>query len=278
VEILEFLLSPHVLFNRWVLVLAGVLVLVRVLLPKSNVTSFEFWREIVIVVGAYFCYFFVRSIVEGREFEAFGNATEVIHLERTMGIFWEVPLQTHITDIEPLRLFFNATYVWGHWPVIILGATWLFLSHRDGYYVFRNAFLISGTIGLIIFATVPVAPPRFMQAWGFVDTVYAYHLGPQTSMLINEYAAMPSLHFGWNLLMGMAIVRYATWLPARVMGAMLPVAMFMAIVLTGNHYILDGLAGGTVALLALGLAATLRRIFERYGPTPTMPTPAGAVA
>jgi hypothetical protein len=249
--------------SRWPLILVGVVVLLRVLLPRSSVRTIELWREIVIVVSAYFCYFLVRGFVAGHEFEAFGRAADLISLERAMGIFWEVDLQGHVRDVQPLVNLANWTYVWGHWPVIILVSVWLFLRHRKDYYLYRNAFLISGAIGLLIFSTLPVAPPRLMPAWGFVDTANAYHSGPSAALLVNEYAAMPSLHFGWNLLVGAAIVRHGEWLWFRVIGAVLPPAMFLSIVLTGNHFILDGVAGGAIALLALAAAIKLRDLRDR---------------
>lgn len=254
--------SEIVSYARWPLILAGVLILARALLPRSPVTLLELAKEAAIVIFAYFFYFIVRGIVEGRQFAAFDHATNVIHVERSLGIFWEVHLQEYVTDIDLLIHLVNWVYVWGHWPVIILCATWLFLAHREQYYVYRNAFLISGAIGLVVFGMLPVAPPRFMPAWGFVDTASAYHGGASASILVNEYAAMPSLHFGWNLLLGIAIYRHATWLPAKVLGVILPPAMFMSIVLTGNHFILDGLAGGTVALIALTAAVMLKRAME----------------
>jgi hypothetical protein len=244
--------------GRWPLIIVGVVALVRVLLPRSSVRTMELWRESVIVVSAYFCYFLVRGFVAGHEFDAFEHAADVISLERGLGIFWEVDLQEWVSGVGLLVNLANWVYVWGHWPVIILVAVWLFLRHRDDYYAFRNAFLISGAVGLVIFSTLPVAPPRFMTAWGFVDTANAYHSGPSAALLVNKYAAMPSLHFGWNLLVGLAIVRNGEWLWYKAVGAILPPAMFLSVVLTGNHYIVDGLAGGTVCLLALFVSFKLR--------------------
>jgi hypothetical protein len=261
--------------SRWPLILIGVVVLLRVLLPRSSVRTIELWREVVIVVSAYFCYFLVRGFVAGHEFEAFNRAADLISLERAMGIFWEVDLQGHVQDIGLLENLANWVYVWGHWPVIIPVSVWLFLRHRDDYYIYRNAFLISGAVGLVIFSTLPVAPPRFMPAWGFVDTAQAYHSGPSAALLVNEYAAMPSLHFGWNLLVGTALFRHGEWLALRAVGAVLPPAMFLSIVLTGNHYFLDGIAGGAVCLLALVAAIKLRDHLQDRRSRPDMPRASG---
>lgn len=81
------------------------------------------------------------------------------------------------------------------------------------YSVFRNAFFISGTIGIIIFVLYPVAPPRLADV-GVVDTVTMYSSSYrvlQPPAFVNQYAAVPSLHFGWDLLMGIALVTQSRW-------------------------------------------------------------------
>jgi hypothetical protein len=107
----------------------------------------------------------------------------------------------------------------------------------------------------VIFTVYPMAPPRFMDAWGFVDTVtlhsHSYRV-LQPPSLVNQYAAMPSLHVGWDLLMGIAIARHAAG-RMRWIGYALPVLMFSAVVLTANHYLADGVVGGLVVLAALGV-------------------------
>jgi membrane-associated phospholipid phosphatase len=105
-----------------------------------------------------------------------------------------------------------------------------------------------------------MAPPRFMVDWGFVDTVTLHsnsYRVMQPPSLVNQYAAMPSLHAGWDLLMGIAIVSSASRRAVRALGFVLPVLMYLAIVLTANHYFTDGIVGATVALIGLGAATWL---------------------
>ena len=151
----------------------------------------------------------------------------------------------------------NWIYIWAHWPVIASFAVWIWFRDKEGYRTFRNALLLSGAVGLVIFALFPVAPPRLVPDWGFVDTVtdrsHSYRV-LQPSALTNQYAAMPSLHFGWDLLVGIALVRSARFPLLRLVGVLLPIAMFASIVLTANHFVLDGVAGGAVALTGLTLA------------------------
>jgi membrane-associated phospholipid phosphatase len=143
----------------------------------------------------------------------------------------------------------------------------MWFRRRDTYPLYRNAVLASGAIGMVIFALFPLAPPRFVSEIEVVDTVSLYSRSYrvlQPPSLTNLYAAMPSLHLGWNLLVGIAIVRSAVTLPGRALGFALPIGMFAAIVLTGNHYILDGIAGGTIALIGLSLSTLVIPQFKGW--------------
>jgi hypothetical protein len=125
--------------------------------------------------------------------------------------------------------------------------------------------IISGLIGIVIFATFPVAPPR-LYGIEFVDTVtersHAYRV-LQPPAFTNAYAAVPSLHFGWNLLVGIAwfrVGRSRWWRPAAVL---MPAAMAWAVVATANHYVLDVLLGGLIALI--GVVVERWRLQRRSG-------------
>ena len=257
--------------GRWPLVALAAATIIFLLRRRSTATMAQVLGEVLIVVPAYLAYFLARGLVEGREAEAFRRATDLIELEQTLGIFWEPNLQAHIMRFGWLVNLANWTYIWGHWPLIVLVALWLFLLHRDAYTVYRNAFIISGAIGLIIFTFMPVAPPRFLDAWGFVDTVaersQAYRV-LQPPAFVNQYAAMPSLHFGWNLLVGIAILRHGRGPFAKVFGIGLPVLMFASIIFTANHFIIDGIVGGSLALLGLFAALSLQLLRRRRSSDP----------
>jgi hypothetical protein len=184
----------------------------------------------------------------------------VQRFERGLGIFWEPRIQSAIVNHDWIVNLANWVYIWGHWPVIAAVALWLYRSQPDRYRLTRNALLVSGGIGLVIFTVFPVAPPRLAEM-GLVDTVVQrsnfYHV-LQPPALTNQYAALPSLHFGWNLLIGIALIRGATHPAGKALGVLLPTAMFAAVVLTANHYLIDTVAGGTLALVGLRIAYVLR--------------------
>jgi len=222
-------------------------------------------HEPVLIATAIALYFGVRGLITTRIDTAYRNAGYVVDLERSAAVFVEPRLQGSVTDHVWLVEVLGYIYIYGHWPVVLATLLWLLIRHRDAYRRFRDAMLISGAIGLVIFALFPVAPPRFLPGYGFVDTVTertsAYRV-LQPPAFVNQYAAVPSLHFGWNLLMGIALASLAGHWAVRVFGWLMPILMLAAIVLTANHYLFDGLAGGVIALLALLVASrlgTLRR-------------------
>ncbi|MBF6599561.1 MAG: phosphatase PAP2 family protein [Dehalococcoidia bacterium] len=226
------------------------------------------WRhiaELLFLVPAYTSYQFVRGAVHGKAGVAFDNASQLIRVEQRLHIFHEAFLQQLILPKAWMVDFFNYIYIWGHLPVIIAVAIWLYTRHRGNYAIFRNAFLISGLIALLGFAFVPLAPPRYMPEFGFTNTIinaqsyYAF----QNPKIVNQYAAMPSLHFGWDLLAAIAIGTQTRLRGLKLVAVLMPLVMLSGIVMTANHYFLDAAAGGFVALLGLGIALGLRRLISR---------------
>ncbi|HEU0164274.1 MAG TPA: phosphatase PAP2 family protein, partial [Thermomicrobiales bacterium] len=204
-----------------------------------------------------FLYFFVRGLMNSKVDVAIANAHHIVNFERAIGIFREPRIQEWVTKHEWLVTLFNSVYIYGHWPVLIGTLVWLLWRHRDYFPVFRSALLISGAMGLVVFVTFPMAPPRFLPSLGFVDTVTlhtdAYRV-LQPPAFTNQYASMPSLHVGWNLLMGVAIVMLSRNRFAKVFGVLMPLTMYTATILTANHYFVDGIAGSIFAMVGLAIA------------------------
>jgi hypothetical protein len=200
--------------------------------------------QVLLCVTAVAAYFSVRSLTEGRAAAAFRNAALVMEWERALGIDQERVLQDAVVGLELVSLLLDWVYIYGHWPVIAVVLSWLLARHRDVFHRTRNTMLLSGSIGIVVFATFPVAPPRLLT--GLVDTVAesspAYRL-LQPAVFTNQYAAMPSLHVGWDLLMGLAVWTAGRRLWLRIAAVAMPAAMTAAVVLTANHFILDAAAG-----------------------------------
>jgi hypothetical protein len=219
-------------------------------------------REVGIIGLAAYIYFFVRGLIHAREAEAVDNANWLVSQEKWLGIFHEQALQEKILGHQWLVDIFNSIYIYGHWPVVVGTLTWLFLRHREVFPVFRTAMVASGLMGFFFFFLFPMAPPRFLADYGFIDTVTlhseAYRV-LQPPSLTNQFAAMPSLHVGWNLLMGVAIVTYSSGRFWKIFGVIMPLAMYLATILTANHYFLDGVVGTALALTGLAIAWRISR-------------------
>lgn len=214
-----------------------------------------------LIVAAALLYFTVRGLTEGSVTDAVRHGHDVLRLEGALGLDIEAAVQRHVLGNHALTTLANWVYIWGHWPVIAITLVWLHRTHRDNFLLLRNAMFVSGAIGLVIFALYPVAPPRHLPD-GFVDTVTelsrSYRV-LQPPQLINEYAAVPSLHVGWNLLVGILLYRTAPRRVVRVAGIVTPVLMAAAVVATANHYVIDGLIGSAIALTGLYAAHQISR-------------------
>lgn len=224
--------------------------------------------EIFLVTAAFIFYYLSRGLVVERAAEATSRAIQIVELEQRLGIFlWETKMQALVASSEILAHIFNNIYVYAHLPLIGVIGLWLFFFHRERYVLLRNAFLISGGVGLIIFNLFPTAPPRLLP-WPLsdqvVDTMVSFskvNYDIQPAAFVNRYAAMPSLHFGWNLLLGLGIIWNTKHIWWRAFGVIMPAAMFLAVVVTGNHFILDVVAGTVVALGGLVIAY----LIEKHG-------------
>jgi hypothetical protein len=219
----------------------------------------EFTRQLLIVGFGVFLYFAVRGRTEGAESAALENGRRILDFEETLGLDWEMGLQAVVTSYGWLTTLSNWAYIYLHWPVIVLSLVWLHRNRRYHYLLLRNAMFVSGLIGLVIFIRFPVAPPRMLD--GFIDTVTEFSTSYrifQPPDLVNKYAAVPSLHVGWNLLVGVLVYQAVANRWVRVLAVLSPIAMSLAVVATANHYVVDGVIGISVACvgLAVGFKAT----------------------
>ena len=234
--------------------------------PPQNrlrrIFSSRYLREPLIIVAAYVPYFLARSHAVANARTAFNNAAELMRFEQSVGLFRELSVQSATISYNILLHAFNIIYFYGHWPVIIACGAWLFVKNPRVYTITRNAFLISGAVALIGYALFPVAPPR-LSAAGIVDTLaLTVPVSYDQSRLVNPYAALPSLHVGWDLLIALGLFA-ATHRPAvRFTVLLLPPAMLLATVVTGNHFFIDGIAGSILAFAAFFAA------YQLYGHWP----------
>lgn len=219
--------------------------------------------ELGLVGLAFLLYFLVRGSVVDRTGEAFDRAVRIVDLERDLGFFWELELQTLIIGKDVFIQLFNAIYFWLDFPLIIVVGLWMYFLRRHQYTITRDAMLTSGAIALVIYHLFPVAPPRLLPGFGFVDTLADFsslsYQAQSTAPFVNPYAAVPSLHVGWAVLLMLGIMWSTRNRLVWFLAALLPLAQAAAIVFTANHFIFDALVGVVVSLMGLTIALMLQR-------------------
>jgi membrane-associated phospholipid phosphatase len=215
-------------------------------------------REPVILVAAYLFYYLGRHLASDAR-PAFENARYLMRLESHLGIFEEISLQSATISYDLVAHTFNLIYFYAHWPAIIAVGLYLFLTKPHIYTITRNAFLISGAIALVFFVLFPVAPPRLATV-GIVDTLgMTVPVDYDNSPLVNPYAALPSMHVGWCLVLSLGLYLSTKRRTVRMMALSITPAMWIATVITGNHFIIDGLFGTILAGIGFICALWLNR-------------------
>ena len=223
--------------------------------------------EVLLVGLGYLIYSQVRGLAGGRVVDAFGNAYRIVTLEQDLGIFAELAVQAAVLPHDALVQFFNLVYFYGLFPLLLPTAIWLYFRRPRIYSLARNAFLVSGTIAVCFYLVLPTAPPRLLSM-GFIDTLTMLGGGltPTYNSVpgINHFAALPSMHVGWNFLTAVALYLALSGVRGRSLVLLLPVMMFVSTVVTGNHYFVDGALGIAVAGAGLLVAVKIQKLSEGF--------------
>lgn len=212
---------------------------------RTGIRFSAFSRELVAMSLLFCIYKFGRSIHSVDVTVAYNNARTVWDFERWVNLPNELSAQNAILAGEHLTKFANVYYVWMHWPVTVAFLVWMYFRRPLLYPPVRRAIIAMTFIALLLHLTFPLAPPRMLSDLGFVDTgaVYGPSLyGPaDQATIINQYAAMPSLHVGWAMLVaaGLIAALNSRW---RWLWLLHPTLTAVAVVVTANHYWLDGIA------------------------------------
>ncbi|MCZ4611778.1 phosphatase PAP2 family protein [Streptomyces sp. Lzd4kr] len=224
-------------------------------------------RELLLVAGLFVVYKFGRQLATGHTAEAFRDADRVWDLERTLHLPGEGSVQNLLLHGDTLIHLANTYYATVHFPATVAFLVWLYLR-RPTHYVWARRVLAAVTAAaLLVHLTFPLAPPRMLAATGLVDTGQVYgpsvYGSPQTDHLSNQFAAMPSLHFGWALMVaiGLIVATRSRWRPLWLLH---PLLTLLVIVGTANHYWLDAI----VATVMLGIALAVIRPRASSGGSP----------
>jgi membrane-associated phospholipid phosphatase len=217
---------------------------------------------------AYGCYELVRGLVGVSDsYKPFGNATRIIDFERTLHVFVEPQIQAWVVSHAHWLLdIADWTYINAHFALTVGALAFIYLRRNDSFYFVRNMFMIAMLIALVGYGLYPTAPPRLMPQWGFTDAIQQFtgvtvEKGA-SGALLNAYAAVPSMHVCFALMIGIPMSRLVRNRIARVIWRIYPAFITFVVVATGNHYFTDvalgALTAGISAVLAKQLLARAR--------------------
>ncbi len=219
------------------------------------------WSDLGLQIAIWFgflaVYQAVRGLADRNPAKAFSNGDEIVRVETHFTHrLYELTLQHFVDQKHWLETLVSWTYWNSEFTVLGLALLWVYLRRHESFAKFRNAVLLANVLGLIGYFAMPTAPPRLLGV-GFVNQ----HRDGLVQMFANPYAAMPSLHAGDALIVGLVLASLCQRLIWRVLWAVWPAWVWFCVMATGNHFWLDCVAGTLVAILAMAIVyrAPIRR-------------------
>jgi hypothetical protein len=201
-----------------------------------------------------------RTFITRAESVAFDNALQILDIQGALGANFELELQRWVLDRGDLIMVFNYFYSWFMWVFYAAAMILLFFAPQRYLYL-RRVFFLSMLLALPWYIIYPLAPPRFMQpyGWEFIDTILTYgpnYFSEEGLVTANRYAAMPSMHVGWTTIGALML-----WVAfpgrfrnvGRALAVLLVVMITVTVMVTGNHYWLDAVGGWIIVGAAVAI-------------------------
>jgi membrane-associated phospholipid phosphatase len=221
----------------------------------------DFGRQIGLLLIVDMAYETVRGIADGQKATAFAHGQQVIDIERASGTLFEPDLQALFLPVNWLMDFANQVYMNSQFAVVLGFFFWLYFFRNESFYFVRNMFAVSMGLALIGYTLYPTAPPRLFPEHGFVDTINDFssvnHDSALSKLLINPYAAVPSMHCAFALMIGATGFQLVRSTVLKAVWATWPLLVAWVVVVTGNHYWVDIVLGWMVAVAAALIAREL---------------------
>jgi PAP2 superfamily len=218
--------------------------------------------ELGVVILLYAAYELLRGLGDASEIVARSHAADIVALERYVNVFVEQAVQDWASGLPALPTLLGLFYVASHFGLTTVALVWMHRSHPAQFPLVRNTLVLATALSLVGYILYPAAPPR-LSGHGFADTVSAHtHVNLSSDLLgslYNPFAAVPSMHFGYSLIVGAVVVAYARRPIVRALGALYPPVMLFDIVATGNHFLFDAAMGALVVAAAWLVAHELDR-------------------
>lgn len=239
---------------------------------------FDLVRQVLLFFLAYNGYRLVRGAAEdpAGAAAAFDHARQLIGVEQSLGLFIEPAVQAWSQSTGFLEDVASWVYINAQTSVTVGSLAFLYLFHNRSFYFVRNMFMVAMGLALIGYTVFPTAPPRFFPEWGFEDSVSRF-VGvtheSSVNALFNPYAAVPSMHVCFALMIGVPLSRLVKNRFGRAFWTIYPLLVVFVIVATGNHFIADAVLGACTAAVSFSAASWLARArpaawaFSRTGAT-----------
>jgi membrane-associated phospholipid phosphatase len=221
-------------------------------------------RQIALFIGAFMLYNLVRGLVNGNGYKPFGDAMKIINFERALHIFIEPSINAWASNVRWLMDGADWIYLNGHFLVTLGVLVFIYLRRNSSFYFVRNMFMIAMALALVGYWVYPTAPPRLFGEWGFTDDVSRFLYGQlgwidkgPAGAFTNFYAAVPSMHVCFAVMVGVSMARLVKHRWAKVAWSLYPLLVTFVVVATANHYLTDVFLGAVTAAISALLAGRL---------------------
>jgi hypothetical protein len=242
-------------------------------------------RQFLLFGAAYMLYRVVRGLADARTSAAFKNARELINVEHSLHFFVEPSIQAWASGSHLLMEVATWLYLNAQSTVLICALLYLYIVHNRSFYFVRNMLMVAMGLALIGYILFPTAPPRFLPEFGFFDSIADLTGIPGTSApvnaIFNPYAAIPSMHVGFALMLGWPLARLARWRIVAAFWYLYPFVIAFVTIATANHFLADAILGALTAAISALIARRLGRLrpqawcFTAAQPTAPAIAPAG---
>lgn len=233
----------------------------RFALPKG---PGDLLLQFVVLAIAIFAYQLTRGLADDgiTAIEATNNARDLIAVQQSLGLFFEASVQQWTLSVPGLDAWLSWIYLNVQTTFTLGGMLWIYLFHNERYYFVRNMFFVAFIGACMLYIAVPTAPPRLMPEYGFIDTVEQADGARKFiwDAFANPYAAVPSMHIAFSLMIGWSIASLVERRWVRALWWWYPAAILFVVVATGNHFWLDAVAGALVAGVGAVAANGLGRL------------------
>lgn len=225
---------------------------------------FDVVRQVALFLAAYYGYRLVRGMIDDPTGAtvAFEHGRQLDSIERATHLFVEPSVQAWASTKPAIIDVASWLYINAQTSVTVGALVFLYMFHNERFYFVRNMFMVAMALALVGYILYPTAPPRFFPEWGFHDAVSQFvgvSHADKVNALFNPYAAVPSMHVCFALMIGIPLSRVVKNPVGRNFWRIYPLLVSFVIVATANHFVADALLGAITALISAYAAAGLAR-------------------